>query len=147
MRYISASTPHDMEIFLSKVAVEFAAMEARVYLDLYTDEPLTGERARQAFQGASEAAVQRHERSPRRRFLPQRDPLMGVELDLTQDEDVTCFSRLAHHVINAEVWQKEHQLFGTTGSPEEPRVFRTGFWPFISRGDSQLLVLGVDFVR
>ncbi|MEU9411899.1 hypothetical protein AB0E08_40260, partial [Streptomyces sp. NPDC048281] len=30
---------------------------------------------------------------------------------------------------------------------EGPRVSRTGFWPFISRGDSQLLVLGVDFAR
>jgi N-terminal domain of reverse transcriptase len=30
---------------------------------------------------------------------------------------------------------------------EGSRVFRTGFWPFISRGDSQLLVLGVDFAR
>ncbi|MDX3763677.1 hypothetical protein, partial [Streptomyces sp. AK02-04a] len=30
---------------------------------------------------------------------------------------------------------------------EGPRVFRTGFRLFISRGDSQLRVLGVDFAR
>ncbi|MDQ0757483.1 hypothetical protein [Streptomyces canus] len=116
MRYISASTPHDMEIFLAKMATEFATVGARVYLDLYVDEPLTDEQARKTFERISEAARQRHEKPSRWRLLGRRDPLMGVELALTQDENVKHFSRLAHRVINAEAWQGEHQLFGTIES-------------------------------
>ncbi|MGW6600395.1 hypothetical protein, partial [Streptomyces sp. NPDC055036] len=44
--------------------------------------------------------------------------------------------------------QREVDLsLGLLSHFEGSRVFRTGIWPLISRGDSQLLVFGVDFAR
>ena len=40
---------------------------------------------------------------------------------------------------------REALLSKGPGGNEGPRVFRTGVWPFISRDDSQPLMLGVDF--
>jgi hypothetical protein len=116
-RYVVAATPRDLEIFLSKIAVEFSARDAQILIDLYTDEPLVDEPAATSFQEATKIARLQRESPPRRHWFTRRDPLMGVQLDLTRDEHVTYFSRLAHRVINAEVWQGDHQLFGTVESP------------------------------
>ncbi|GAA3791663.1 hypothetical protein [Streptomyces chiangmaiensis] len=116
-RYIAATTPRDLEIFLSKIAVEFSAGDTQTLIDLYTDEPLVDEQVATSFQEVTEMARLQRESPSRRHWFTRRDPLMGVQLDLTRDEHVTHFSRLAHRVINAEVWQGDHQLFGTVESP------------------------------
>ncbi|MFF4509148.1 hypothetical protein [Streptomyces sp. NPDC001401] len=116
MRYVSAATPHDMEIFLSEIAAEFSRVGAQVYIDLYTDESIIDEQARQALQQLSEIATRNQEKPHRWRLIKRHDPLMGVELDLTRNEHVAYFSRLAHRVINTEVWHADRQLFGTIES-------------------------------
>jgi hypothetical protein len=81
---ISAKTSRDMEIFLARVAVEISAVGAQVFLDLYTDEPLTDGSASQTLQSAAEMARHQQEPPPGRRPFSRGDPLMGVELDLAR---------------------------------------------------------------
>lgn len=116
MNYVCAASPRDMEIFLEKVAGELSAVGAEVYMDLYTDEPLNDEAARESFEEMVAVARGRKYASLGKRRFRRPDPLMGVELDLTLDEHVTHFSRLAHRVMNTEVWHDGRQLFGTVES-------------------------------
>ncbi|MFP1629914.1 hypothetical protein ACLB9X_33330 [Streptomyces sp. 5K101] len=114
MLIISAGRRSDMSAFLQLVAQKLQDMNAQIFIDLYSDEPITDTEAAAAFASLRAAADAEEAGTERRRgfFRLKRDKYMARRLDVAEPTQRTAFTLLAHRVINCDAYVDDRQVFG-----------------------------------
>ncbi|MER6290616.1 hypothetical protein [Streptomyces sviceus] len=98
-----------MEIFLAAVGEYLGKIGAETTIDLYTDFEITDPEPKRLFQEIRQVALAESAHTGGRRS----DPYMAIPLDLTTDEGITYFSRLAHRTIHCEAVLNNKVVFST----------------------------------
>jgi sulfite reductase beta subunit-like hemoprotein len=104
---ITSSTDADMEIFLAAVGEYLGKIGAETTIDLYTDFEITDPEPKRLFEQIRQVALGTHTGGRR------SDPYMAIPLNLTTDEGITYFSRLAHRTIHCEAVLNNKVIFST----------------------------------
>ncbi|UYQ64488.1 hypothetical protein [Streptomyces peucetius] len=116
---VTAENEHDMEVFLRCVGEALARQKAKTTIDLYVDDDNLAIDAQEAFailRSRGDAVASSGGATFLSRLLRQKDPYMGCDLDLSNDEDRRFFSLLAHRVIGCESWIDDEQVFSSSGA-------------------------------